>query len=198
VLAVLLANFEQLKVQYAEFRKDTPFWVAIEQAWAKATEYYSLLDRTPAYTAAVLVDPRLKDEYLKQERGLEWAKVSVQNVRKLWEEDYKERKGVARTPHIHEVLQGVDGNKQRPHKRRNYTSFDEHLEEHRTLTLPQKAEDELTVYLNDRLETDCSLVPFQFWLRPEVHSTYPTLSLLAIDILSIPAMSAGVERVLAR
>ncbi|KAJ0137814.1 inner membrane protease subunit 1, partial [Fusarium oxysporum f. sp. albedinis] len=39
---------------------------------------------------------------------------------------------------------------------------------------------------------DCS--PLSWWLREEQQQTYPRLSRMAVDILSIPAMSAEPER----
>ena len=69
------------------------------------------------------------------------------------------------------------------------------MHEHRRLLLPLKVDNELISYLNERYETDKNLVPFQFWRRPDVRAKYPTLSLLAMDILCIPASSAESERV---
>jgi hypothetical protein len=43
---------------------------------------------------------------------------------------------------------------------------------------------------------DCS--PLTWWLREEQQRRYPRLSKMAIDILSIPAMSAEPERVFFR
>ncbi|KAI8401843.1 hypothetical protein FOFC_18712 [Fusarium oxysporum] len=40
---------------------------------------------------------------------------------------------------------------------------------------------------------DCS--PLSWWLREEQQQAYPRLSRMAVDILSIPAMSAEPERV---
>jgi hypothetical protein len=67
VLSLILSRLEKLKVEYAESQKDSAFWVAIEQAWSKAIEYYNILDKTPVYTAALLPDPHLKYQYLAKE-----------------------------------------------------------------------------------------------------------------------------------
>jgi hypothetical protein len=67
VLSLILSQLEKLKVEYAESQKNSTFWVAIEQAWSKATEYYNILDETPVYTAALLLDPHLKYQYLAKE-----------------------------------------------------------------------------------------------------------------------------------
>jgi hypothetical protein len=43
------------------------------------------------------------------------------------------------------------------------------------------------------ISIDCS--PLIWWLRDEQKSHYPNLSRMAIDVLSIPAMSADPKRV---
>lgn len=54
--------------------------------------------------------------------------------------------------------------------------------------------DEYDTYISHTpIPIDCS--PLQWWLRDEQQQRYPRLSKMAIDILSIPAMSADPERV---
>ena len=89
VLSLILSQLEKLKVEYAESQKDSAFQVAIEQAQSKATEYYNILDETPVYTTALLLDPRLKYQYLAKEQGPQDAKYSVEAVRRLQEQDYR-------------------------------------------------------------------------------------------------------------
>ena len=54
--------------------------------------------------------------------------------------------------------------------------------------------DELNQYLSTPTVTNLSLKPISWWLEPTQQSTFPNLSRMAIDILSIPAMSAEPER----
>lgn len=54
--------------------------------------------------------------------------------------------------------------------------------------------DEYEAYTSQTpIPIDCS--PLTWWLRDEQRERYPRLSKMAIDILSIPAMSADPERV---
>ena len=76
-----------------------------------------------------------------------------------------------------------------------YSNIDELIKQQRRLPYPQKIGDELTLYLEAELETDDDLVSFQYWLRPAVRAEYPSLARMAIDMLSIPAISAEAERV---
>jgi hypothetical protein len=75
-----------------------------------------------------------------------------------------------------------------------YSNIDELIKQQRRLPHPLKIGDELTLYLDAELETDDDLVSFQCWLRPAIRAKYPSLARMAIDILSIPAMSAEAER----
>jgi hypothetical protein len=84
-IAIILGKLEELKVEYAESQTNAPFWVAIEGAWSKANKYYSKLDDMPLYTAAVLLDLRLKFEYIKGQWGETAAQVQLDKVRHLWE-----------------------------------------------------------------------------------------------------------------
>jgi hypothetical protein len=207
VLSLILGQLEKLKVEYAESQKDSAFWVAIEQAWSKATEYYNILDETPVYTAALLLDPRLKYQYLAKEWGAQDAKRGVGAVRRLWEQDYRPNTSPvdfynssqsslssSQDSELRQPLSERDRN-ERSRKRMKYSNIDELIKQQRRLPHPQKIGDELTLYLEAELETDDDLVSFQYWLRPAVRTKYPSLTRMAIDILSIPAMSAEAERV---
>jgi hAT family C-terminal dimerisation region len=54
--------------------------------------------------------------------------------------------------------------------------------------------DELDQYLRTPTVINLSLKPISWWLEPTQQSTFPNLSRMAIDILSIPVMSAEPER----
>jgi hypothetical protein len=53
---------------------------------------------------------------------------------------------------------------------------------------------ELDQYLSSLTVTSFSLKPIYWWLEPTQQSTFPNLSRIAVDILSIPAISAEPER----
>lgn len=57
----------------------------------------------------------------------------------------------------------------------------------------QPREDEFTRFIKQPPSTVTN--PIQWWLEPTQQKDYPHLSLMAIDILSIPAMSAEAERI---
>jgi hypothetical protein len=213
-IAIILGKLEKLKVEYAESQAGAPFWVAIEGAWSKANEYYSKLDDTPLYTAAVILDPRLKFEYMKGQWDETAAEVQLSKVRRIRERDYRtqhtplaifsspstsfsssqERRPLADLNSNKRSQTDPDGD-QHSRKRAKYVNADELLKQNRRLSLPTRVGDELTLYLTGELETDEDPLPFQYWLRPQIKAKYPSLSRLAIDVLSVPAMSSEAERV---
>jgi hypothetical protein len=76
-----------------------------------------------------------------------------------------------------------------------YSNIDELIKQQRRLPHPLEIGDELTLYLDAKLETDDDLVSFQYWLRLAIRAKYPSLTYMAIDILSIPAINAEAERI---
>jgi hypothetical protein len=58
---------------------------------------------------------------------------------------------------------------------------------------PSIVQDEYTVYLKASILTEVTDAR-SWWLEPTQRKTYPNLSIMALDILSIPAMSAEPER----
>ena len=61
--------------------------------------------------------------------------------------------------------------------------------------LQRAQKDEYDRYLHEPLVNKSTIKrPLQWWLDPIQRSRYPYLSIMALDILSIPAMSADTER----
>ena len=199
-LQYILSQMEKLKVEYSESSTSAIFWAAIEHAWAKANEYYTKLDNSPVYTAALLFDPRGKLGYLSANWTTTEVDTQLEKVRRMWERDYRPcaTNPVQVSPSSSQgraPLGSLDPN-QRPrlNRKRKHTNLDDVLKESRKLNLPRQVGDELTLYLNSELETDENLIPLQYWLREAVRLRYPSLSRFAIDVYSCPAMSSEAER----
>jgi hypothetical protein len=214
ILKILLANMEKLKPQFSEHialaeagdpavQRGAPYWMAIEHGWNKTREYYNLINNSPVYTAAVFLDPRLSFDYLKKEWGIKDATACVRKVRALWEKEYRHR-----TPPVintnecflsqgsSATLQEVDGNARKRFKPNpKFRTVKEGPAETYSFPPPEKVMDEFTAYRNSPRETDSTIIPPQYWRRPDVCARFPTLSLMAMDILAIPAMSAEPERI---
>jgi len=200
---LILEHLETLKLQYSESGETgMAFWAAIEAAWSKANEYYTALDDTPVYTAALLFDPRGKLEYLKRDWTPHEVTTQLEKVRGMWERVY--RAGAANPIHVASSTSSSQESQGRTplgrlsnnqhNKKRKRDDVDNILKQSRKLNIPRAVGDELTLYLNSELETDDELIPLQYWLHEPVRLRYPSLSRFAIDVYACAAMSSEAER----
>ncbi|KAF4546914.1 Hypothetical protein D9617_100g032550 [Elsinoe fawcettii] len=181
----LLRHFEEQRQRYpmpAESSQldrslttsESYFSTACNLGWQKLDEYYTKLDESPAYVAAVVLHPRLKWRCFRRwpEAWLTAAKISFS---KLWS---------------HYAAKQPDASRRasRPPRKNDWFSdeddegaeVDEHDELNQYLVEHRPAE--LTV---DDSPISYSLVKRQRW---------PRLSSLALDIYAVPAMSDSPER----
>ncbi len=161
-----------------------PLTIAYQNAWEKLQKYYKLTDDAhPIFAAAVLLHPSHRMQYFTHHwTGEEehWRDLMVANVKKVWEQEYK--------PHLPTQAQiQTQQQQQRPPG-----IVDLYI---RRAQMPQTVDDEFDSYIN-ALPTDFSnnqhdCIP---WLRSR-SNLWPGITQHALDLLSIPAMSAELERV---
>jgi hypothetical protein len=171
----LLQHFEQCKTVAVD-EKDPIMTACIETGWVKLNHYYNLTDRTPVYIAAIVLNPRWKFDYFTDTWAHEWITDAKRKLRMFWESCYKAKDASSQ-------FVGVAS----PFKPRNvYEAWIEsklapmnHIDEYSRYTA-----DPVLPYITDAL---------QWWVQQR--SRYPSLAIMAIDILSIPAMSDEAERV---
>jgi hypothetical protein len=162
---------------------------AVNNAWLKLTKYYNLTDDSPAYTAAVVLNPRYIWTFFERtwRTKPEWISHAKAQVQKLWD-TYKEQ---------HTVSESNESRASTPLVRRKRTGLDLFMESIVDDDLNSgSAENDYQKWVKrDRLKWDNSLQPFDLctWWRDN-SGQYPTLSRLARDLLAIPAMSAENER----
>ena len=78
----LLRVFEEAKVRY----RDDPFIASrVNSAWSKLDKYYTKTNESTAYVAAVVLDPRMKWEYISSTWQPEWVTDAKTLVIQLWE-----------------------------------------------------------------------------------------------------------------
>ena len=166
------------QLAFEKFRNKQQLLGCILTSWHVFDKYYQLSDESPVYTAALILHPsRRKAHILKNWPG-SWHRTAFNSVKALWEDNYKELPSEDPTslelqplPDEYELLAreldvvGASGN----------------IDEYETFT--------------SQVPTSIDCSPLIWWLRDEQKSHYPNLSRMAIDILSIPAMSADPERV---
>ena len=168
----ILSLFEKLKAEH----KDNPiFSPMFNSGWSKMDKYYRLSDDTPAYIAAIVLHPSRKWRYIERHWKSEWIAPAKASMRDFWEKKYKPSD---------ETTTSSD-----PCLAKSPNEFFEWLKE-----------DDDTL-IGDEYSRYCALpqVPgikqgYRWWLEPTQQTSFPNLSKMALNILSIPAMSADPER----
>lgn len=184
----LLGVLERGKNMYAE---DMRFMGPCTKAgWEKLDKWYRRTDDSIAYCAAVVLCPNRKWKFFeKVEWQPAWIRKAKRNVKDLWEQEYKPRTSPEsdQTP---EPLSTSTSTTKRPNLFAVW--------EQETLDTPA-LEDEYEQYLRSPLialtrDAAKKFDPRAWWLEATQQQAYPNLSKMALDLLSIPAMSAEVER----
>ena len=77
----LLGLFEEAKEQY----KDDSFMASrVNSTWSKLDKYYTKTSESPAYIAALVLDPSMKWEYINSTWPIIWRDEAKLLVTKLW------------------------------------------------------------------------------------------------------------------
>ena len=146
---------------------------SLELAITKLKKYHDLVDNTPVLYAAVILNPSLKMKVFERV----WKDYPNQivaareAVKALWLEEYKEESQLeAPEPKLETKLESL-------RKKVIDDGF---------------VDDELEDYMSSKTVRDVE-DPQAWWQSHR--KTYPQLSVMALDIMAIPAMSAEVERV---
>jgi len=81
----LLHHLERVKEQYKTHPEQHFRW-SVELGWAKTNKYYELLDKSPAYIAAVVLHPRRKWQWIDVEwkDKPQWREDAKAAVARLW------------------------------------------------------------------------------------------------------------------
>jgi hAT family C-terminal dimerisation region len=170
-IELLLNMLETAKMTYKhhEFLS-----TSVNLAWSKLDDYYKLIDNTPIYAAALFLHPRHQWGYFKQRWNTKllrsYQKSTQQAIRRLYEDQYR----------VNSVTEP-----QRPSEQKR-DIFDAFMSSKSTPI------DEFDAYLNGSstaILNDENL--FKWW----ANSGFTQLATMALDLLSIPAMSAETERV---
>jgi hypothetical protein len=176
----LLGLFEEAKIKY----RDDPFMASrVNSAWSKLDKYYAKTTDSAAYIAALVLDPCMKWEYITSSTWQpEWIPDAKALVAKLW----KNYRPNSPTPTV--VEEEVQEPKQPPNafatwKQQQSARRADHVDEYiRYIREPPVPHDHIK-------QGACS-----WWLEERQQRLYPNLSKMALDILTIPAMSAAPER----
>lgn len=176
----------------------------INSCWAKLRKYYNLMDKSPVYASAIVLNPEHKLDYFETnwEEQPEWISKAEESVEDLWRTMYKDSVHPAAETTAKNAL---DPGLFLPAPQKERSDFDQWVSRHKYRRLGLKAkQDEYLQYLETEYFPDQdseaqsssqvkSVDLCAFWACHEAQ--YPSLARMAFDILSIPAMSSECERV---
>jgi hAT family C-terminal dimerisation region len=177
--ALLQAMEDGRKREVEAGRPKSPLSVAFNNAWDKLIKYYNLTDNSHGiYAAALLLHPtyqkRYFDIYWNTDDLIAWKPQMIQNVKSIWENEYKSSS----------VDEPVTGKEHEP------DILDRYLRTPQT----QATGDCFDSFINSPI-TEFSKEDnvIAWWNSPA--NPWKELLQQAFDLLSIPAMSAEIERV---
>jgi len=183
VLPTMEYILEQLEAGKKEFTGDEIMGPCINAAWGKIIKYYDITDRSTTYTASVVLNPTQKwQAFSELQWSDEWITAARKQVGSLWEKEYKKKEPDALPGSI-----GIAADLE-------LTDFDIWMESKRERVLD---EDEYARYCSSQridLRKGVSFDARKWWSETSRRLEYPNLSKMALDLLSIPAMSASPER----
>ena len=177
----LVSHFEKAIV---EFEQHDFMRESLHAGLTKMLSYWNKTERAPVYIAAIVLDPKRKWNYFKRWNP-EWQPNMEATLQSFWETTYRSSTGLASY-----------SSKPSASTRSTNNQFLQWLDAHE-IEAESVIEDELDLYLSDRFifRKEEERTVLEWWLDVEQRTRYPLLSRMAIDIYSVPAMSAEPERV---
>jgi hypothetical protein len=174
----LLGLFEEAKIKY----RDDPFMASrVNTAWSKLDKYYTKTNDSAAYLTALVLDPRMKWEYISSTWQPEWIPDAKALVAKLWKKYRPTSEPTSDT--TTEPTNKWAPNAFTTWKQQKSGRRADHVDEYfRYIREPPVPHDHIK-------QGACS-----WWLEERQQRLYPNLCKMALDMLTIPAMSAAPER----
>lgn len=153
----------------------------VNSGWAKLDKYYTKTEETPVYIAAVVLDPTQKWAYFEEHWDIhpDWQADWRVKVEAFWTQFYRPV-DVVPTP-------VVDSQRDPQQENNLYVAL---LQARRAARAPA---DEYQRYISLPPLPEI-FNPLQWWMEESQRQSYPNLSRMALDLLTVPAMSADAER----
>lgn len=186
VVPIFIELFTHIEDVLSKEHVSTDLKFALNEAHGVLSKYYALLDKSPLYSIAVILDPRFKRVYLEK-KGFEemypgYLDETISHLRKLmknYEDATKDR-----ADNDLEIIENIT---QAQRSNGLFSNMFEHHQDGKENQL-----DELDRYLLRQCEPQ-KVDPLQYWKYNS--EEFPILSLVARNILSIPGSAVSVERV---
>ena len=191
----LLRHYKQALSEHIDER--SPLRRCLLAGLVKLENYFNLTDKSPAYAASVVLDPTWKWAYFEESWAHEpqWIENRKTAVKQLWIDDYKDRS----TTYDYDydaTSRPSTSNSGEPPSKKQRSGFNEYRNRKRpSKLLDAVLEDEYERYCaEDLVELREGVSPLEWWMSESRRMEYPSLQRMAIEILSIPNMSASNER----
>jgi hypothetical protein len=154
--------------------------------WFILSKYYRLTDEVPVYTATLLLDPRERIAYIKQNWPKEWHEDTIASATAFWQKEfnYEQPSDHPSTP-----------TSMPPPLAKKPNQLTILLKKLEVRTINASVRDDFTSFINvDATDIPPDCTPLEWWCQPQQRKQYPKLSRMAICILSILAESSEPER----
>ena len=80
---------ELFEAKKEEFKDDLIIGPCVNSGWSKLDKYYTLTSDSPAYIAALVLNPAFKWEYIEKTWPKEWIPQARESVASLWKSKYR-------------------------------------------------------------------------------------------------------------
>lgn len=166
-------------------------YARVEASWTKFDKYYSLTDSSVLYVAALVLHPGCRTAYIKSNWEKGWQKTALAKVEELWKQHYRDR------PSPYDIIpesydsQLTEGDSFQS----DLEAYDEYERELTKYSRPTSKDEYIDYISLPPLKLGRKTTALSWWMEEEQRLRWPRLAYMAIDILSIPAMSAEAERV---
>ncbi|OAQ58218.1 ribonuclease H-like protein [Pochonia chlamydosporia 170] len=175
---VLIRCFDEIA-----YKSDPELSSRIQRGWEVFDKYYSKTDSSPYYAAALILHPSYRKTYIYANWKKKWHKPAFKQVKDLWLA-YRDATDADALSH-HLVDDGGD---------KDLDAFDRISRNLQNCTRPS-SQDEYEDYISYDPYDITPMTALSWWLQEQQRKRWPRLSRMAIDILSMPAMSDEPERV---
>jgi hypothetical protein len=157
--------------------------INLRAAWTKASEYYTKLDDTPVYYTATILHPYYKTycDTVGSDKSA-WLEANNRSFRALWAQYNTKPRVVRRCEVISSDMDDAIDSLIDPSIAADNNSIEE--DEYKRWKRSEPRAEKDTIHANN---------PIKYWLS--LRDRYPSLSKLALDVLSISASSCECERV---
>jgi hypothetical protein len=142
---------------------------------------------------ALILHPLRRTNWLEKQWSVERAKIAIWNAQKLWEK-FRDLPLLFNSASSYNQESQLSQRKLTDKEKKRQNSAFEQIRQKRVLESRPRSLDEYEDYCQEA-SYDPGIPPLQWWLQPMQIKRWPRLSALAIEILSIPAMSAEPERI---